>query len=85
MFSNVIFRYIPVLTAEIYWGRIEKHHISLSAQEIDEIGWYVEQGDNALIKKRGSSRKRWRRGKAREGAGWSFENLSRNVRDRWRR
>ena len=36
------FRYVPVMTPEVYWHRITKNHLKLSSEEVDVMAWHVE-------------------------------------------
>jgi hypothetical protein len=50
---DVVWRYIPVPTAEIYWQRVQKGLIQLTTEEGEimsqvggiSIGWRVREGD----------------------------------------
>jgi NhaP-type Na+/H+ or K+/H+ antiporter/CRP-like cAMP-binding protein len=41
---NIVFRYLPVPTAQVYWHRVQAGHIKLNEEELAFIGAYVQGG-----------------------------------------
>lgn len=40
---NVVYRYLPVLSPQIYWHRVREGHISLNEGEIGLLGKYIQE------------------------------------------
>ncbi|GAB5036345.1 sodium hydrogen exchanger partial [Nannochloropsis oceanica] len=41
---NIVFRYLPVPTAQVYWHRVQAGHLKLNEEELALIGAYVQGG-----------------------------------------
>ncbi|GAB5037945.1 sodium hydrogen exchanger partial, partial [Nannochloropsis oceanica] len=73
---NVVYRYLPVYTPQIYWYRIMEGKVRLSEEEVEEVG------------RSGGGRKSWRRRKEGGGGGGGgrkkTEDIPLRLRSRWK-